>query len=532
MKAAAIYARVSSDEQREKQSIETQLDFARRYCELHGITIADVYKDDGVSGGIPCGIRPEGARLLEDARTGKFDLLLMYRVDRLSRSLVDLLQTSQMIEDYGITLQSMTEPFDTSTPIGKFVLQLLGMLAELEKSNIRDRVVTGSFRCARESKWLGGPPPLGYRVGKDKHLEVEPEEAAVIHRIFTLYVEGNMNLGQLADLLNAEGVPTGNQLHGRGKQGRGWHNATLSALLNNRTYMGENFYNKRKSVRRNGHVVTREGTRPDERIVRIVPPIIDPEMFALAQRLLKDNYTRTGKGKTDYLLRGLMRCGVCGARYIGVSSDEGRKGFYYKCARYMKTQVGERCPSALVRGDRLDAEVWADIVNFARNPGKVVEKLQAQIHAQAAELLPIQVEQDVIRQAIAAKHAERARIIGLVRKALISDAEAESELTGIQQEIQVLEERAVSLSGRQERAEDLRIKLLDTDALLRKIAEAVEGATPETQRGLVTLLVDSIQIDTEHKNGKKVPRISATYVFEADPECVRNSWRGNTVAAF
>lgn len=133
MKTAAIYARVSTDEQRDKQSIETQVEFATRYADLHGIKDIVFYKDDGVSGGVPCAERPEGARLLADAKAGKIDLLLIYRVDRLSRSLLDLLRTSEALEELGVTLRSMTEPFDTSTPLGKFVLQLLGMLAELEK---------------------------------------------------------------------------------------------------------------------------------------------------------------------------------------------------------------------------------------------------------------------------------------------------------------------------------------------------------------------------------------------------------------
>jgi site-specific DNA recombinase len=528
---AAVYCRVSTDEQREKQSIDTQLDFATRYAALHEITVVEVYKDDGVSGGIPCGIRPEGGRLLADAKAGKFDLLLVYRVDRLSRSLVDLLQTSQMLEDCGITLQSMTEPFDTSTPIGKFVLQLLGMLAELEKANIRDRSVTGSMRIAREGKWLGGLAPLGYKVEKDGssncgRLVVDPEGAALIHKIFTLYVEDRLNLCQVADLLNAEGIPLQATMRGGGTMGKIWHNSSIHRILTNRTYIGENFYNKRKAMRRNGQIVGREKTQPEERVVRPTPPIIDPEVFAQAARILKENKDTPANAKREYLLRGLMKCAICGSSYSGVSPSD-RNVYYYKCINYMHGSKADRCPSAMVRGDLLEADVWADIVNFAKNPGKVLEKLRAQVQAQTAELVPVQVEQDVLRQTIEGKQAERQRVIALVRKALITDAEAETELTNIQREIKVLEERNAALSGRKERAAVLKDKLDDTTTMLQRLAEAVEDATPATKRALTQLLVDGIRVETVNIGGKRKAHINATYVFEVDPKCITSIPHGS-----
>src|SRR5437773_2906040 len=122
---AAIYLRVSTEEQRERQSIATQRDFAERYCTLHEIPVAGFYADDGVTGTLPLEQRPEGARLLEDARAKKFDAVLIYKLDRLGREPRLILNAVKELEDLGVEVKSMTEPFDTSTPSGRFLLTIL-----------------------------------------------------------------------------------------------------------------------------------------------------------------------------------------------------------------------------------------------------------------------------------------------------------------------------------------------------------------------------------------------------------------------
>src|SRR5215207_4870767 len=151
--AAAIYARVSTEDQAERQTVQAQLDFLRKYCDLHQITIAGEYVDDGISGTVPLDQRPEGRRLLDDAEAGRFGVVLSYRLDRLGRSLTSLLAAHDALDRLGIAIRSATEPFDTSTPIGKFLFQLLGSLAELERETISERMVLGRDRAARAGKY-------------------------------------------------------------------------------------------------------------------------------------------------------------------------------------------------------------------------------------------------------------------------------------------------------------------------------------------------------------------------------------------
>jgi site-specific DNA recombinase len=171
----AVYARVSSEDQAERGTIENQLEFARKYGDLHQIEIVRWYKDDGVSGTIPLESREEGAKLLEDAKKDVFNLLLIYRLDRLGRSARIILNAVHELEQYGVKIRSMTEPFDTGDPNGRFLLTILAGVADLERETILERMWHGANRAAREGKWLGGIVPYGYRVNDEGYLEVNED---------------------------------------------------------------------------------------------------------------------------------------------------------------------------------------------------------------------------------------------------------------------------------------------------------------------------------------------------------------------
>src|ERR687896_1521697 len=121
----ALYLRVSTDEQRDRETIEIQGDFLEQYRNLYELEVAGIYKDDGVSGTIPLHERPEGRRLLQDAKAGKFGTLLVYRLDRLGRSLLVTVDAHDRLHACGVALKSATEPIDTSNPSGRLIFQML-----------------------------------------------------------------------------------------------------------------------------------------------------------------------------------------------------------------------------------------------------------------------------------------------------------------------------------------------------------------------------------------------------------------------
>jgi site-specific DNA recombinase len=160
----AIYLRVSTEEQRARESIQTQHDFARRYCQLHQLAVHHVYADDGVSGTIALHDRPSGRQLLDDARQRRFDQLLVFKLDRLGRDTRLTLEAVAQLEARGVSVRSMTEEFDSHSPSGRLMMTLLSGFATLEREVIRERCMAGTRRKAEAGVWLGGVVPYGYRL--------------------------------------------------------------------------------------------------------------------------------------------------------------------------------------------------------------------------------------------------------------------------------------------------------------------------------------------------------------------------------
>src|SRR5215204_5609924 len=203
----ALYLRVSSEEQRDRETIEIQREFLQEYCRLYGLEVAEIYKDDGVSGTIPLHERPAGRRLLEDDREGKFGTVIVYRLDRLGRSLLVIVDAHDRLETSGVSLRSATEPIDTSNPGGRLIFQMLASFAEYERGTIRERTQAGLNRALRNGKFVG-PLPYGHKLSSNETaLEVVEEEARVVREIIANIAAGG-SLYSESKRLNDEGIPS------------------------------------------------------------------------------------------------------------------------------------------------------------------------------------------------------------------------------------------------------------------------------------------------------------------------------------
>jgi site-specific DNA recombinase len=160
LERVALYLRVSSEEQREAGTIQTQRDFLERHAAEQGFEVAESYADDGVSGTFHVHERPEGLRLIEDARAGNFDTVLVYRLDRLARTQLGILDAADRLERMGVALRSATEHYETATPQGRLMFQMLGSFAEFEKESIKQRTRDGLHREYREGRYMGPADPV------------------------------------------------------------------------------------------------------------------------------------------------------------------------------------------------------------------------------------------------------------------------------------------------------------------------------------------------------------------------------------
>jgi site-specific DNA recombinase len=217
-----LYLRVSSEEQREKETIRIQDEFLHQYCRLYGLEVAGVYADNGVSGTVPLHERPGGRCLLEDAKAERFGTVLVSKLDRLGRSLLVIVDAHDRLDALGVSLRSGHEPIDTSTASGRLIFQMLASFAEYDRENIRERTQAGLHRAFKNGKHLGAIP-FGYDVGEDGAFVVVEDEARLVREIIA-NVAGGGTLYSEAKRLNDEGEPSpGRKYRGRPREhGPAW----------------------------------------------------------------------------------------------------------------------------------------------------------------------------------------------------------------------------------------------------------------------------------------------------------------------
>lgn len=315
------YSRVSSEEQAQHGiSIDAQRTILEGYAAMTGQQL-QIYEDAGYSGKNTQ--RPALQRLLARCRKGSVSTVVVWKLDRLSRSLRD---TLSMIEDIfqpaGITLVSVTESIDTSTPSGRMMLNLLASFAQLEREQDSDRVVMAHKHLARDCKYLGGHIPLGYCVDQDGHYQLDPATAPIVRRVFDMYLSRS-GYTTILDYLNAPGMPA------FGKSP--FNKSKLKFLLHNEFYSGT-------YVRRLGADPRHRITSPETiRVPGGVPAIVSPEEW---QRVcdLRDQSAASAaiySARQVYPLSGLVFCASCGRlmrlNYGGKDRD-GTVQRYYQCS--------------------------------------------------------------------------------------------------------------------------------------------------------------------------------------------------------
>jgi site-specific DNA recombinase len=486
--SAVAYCRVSSAQQEERETIQNQIDFAQNYCKLNNIDLQHIYKDDGVTGTLPLDERPAGYEMLQDAKNGKFNLVLVFKLDRLGRATRVILNAVHELDNYGVKVRSMTEPFDTSDASGRFLLTILAGVADLERSNILQRMELGAVRAAKEGKFLGGQPPYGYKVTKDGFYEPNYEpieglgmsEVDVVRMMYDMACEGQSTV-RIANKLNSLGVPLLTDIRNTPRTSdRGWINSTVYRMLKKPVYIGIRQYGKNK-------------------IESTIPAIISKEQYDTAQRLIERNKSMIkGNVKHNYLLRGLIKCAHCGYAYVG-NYNHGTIGQYIDTGNrhWRKKGLSSQCFGKTISLPWIEKAVWDICLDYIRNPQLVVKKLNGEINQSDK----IEKQIAVVRSKIASNDTENQRLIELYKKGLIGIEDVSVQFEKVKQEKESLQAELITLEGElsKEQLYQQIDNAVDYLELLRQKID-IPDIDFEIKKFVVDTLVDRIIIDSSDKD--------------------------------
>lgn len=401
----AIYARKSKFTGK-GDSIENQIQLCREYIETHfPNTEIITYIDEGFSGGNSD--RPEFQRLIKDARNNKFDILLCYRLDRISRSIMDFSSTMETLTENNIDFVSIKEQFDTSTPIGRAMMYISSVFAQLERETIAERIKDNLLKLARTGRWLGGKPPTGYRGERHQYLDENmqkrsynilmpiEEELELVRTIFNQYLKLK-SISQLHSWTLTNSI--------KSKNGKDFDMVALKAMLTNTVYVKSDEYlfewfekrgydiaNTKKEYNGNGvFTYNKYQNRKNkahkirdisEQIVAVAnhKGVIDSKEWVQVQESLGENSKkapRIGTGDNG-LISPILYCTYCGTKMkISLKYTDGEvKHYYYKC-RLKENSRGVRCTNKNLNGLNADEFVVKALKELYFGEGMLSEQLK------------------------------------------------------------------------------------------------------------------------------------------------------------
>lgn len=462
----AIYARVSTMEQAKKgTSIPEQIDRCKKYCEAMNWRVYDVYKDPGFSGAST--ERPALKKLCMAVTERQIDKIVVYKLDRLSRSQKD---TLRLIEDVfmanNVDFVSISESFDTSTAFGRAMVGILSVFAQLERENIKERMAMGRDSRAKSGKYYGGRrPPTGYDY-TDGKLVPNDYEAMLVRRIFEMYDSG-LSAYMTACEMNAAGLTKGSSL---------WTTTTVLQVLGSWSPVGY--------IKHRGEWIPGEHD-----------PIVDLELHQRVQERLQnvsDRYhNKTNRrGRATSLLGGLVVCGECGNHYVKQELNPSKKGQACNYVRYIcRSQMTPHarytadlplCYNKKWRMEELDGLIIGEIGKLKLDE----EYLKSQMH-----------QPDPEHDDSAVIEAEIKKLDGQLSRLLDLYAEDETiDRSVLNEKVKNINDRKASLSALLEQNVKPKKKLLAKEKVISLADSFRENMNFEDARSIIETLIDHVEV--------------------------------------
>jgi len=458
-KPAAIYARVSSDRQKENHTIASQTAALIEYAQTHGYTVLPewVFQDEGYSGAIL--VRPGLESLRDLAAEGQIAAALIYSPDRLSRKYAYQVLLSEELSRCGVELIFLKAPAGT-TPEDQLLVQFQGMIAEYERAQIAERCRRGKKHMAEHGgvNVLSGAP-YGYRYVRKSDTsaafyEVIEAEAKVVRMVFEIYTQQRLSINAIARLLNERQIAT------RTGKGR-WERSTVWGMLRNPAYRGTACYGKTEQrprqrvtrpLRQRKALPSRDvggHERPREEWIEVpVPALVSEEMFALAQEQLTKNLRHSPRRTIEpTLLQGMLVCEQCGyALYRTSTHTSKQKLNYYRCigSDGYRRLSGPICTNRPIRQDYLDRFVWNEIIRLLDNPELIQTEIDRRQEA-ARNADPLRKREDELRREQARVEKTCERLVTAYQEGLVTLAQLRLRMPALQKQAQAVESELQSL---------------------------------------------------------------------------------------
>lgn len=370
---AVLYARYSSDMQRE-ESIEAQVKAIKEFAAKENIIIKKQYIDKALTGTTDA--RPRFQQMIADSKLKSFQLVLVHKTDRFSRNTYNSIVYRHILRTNGVRFLAVAQPLDDDKPEDKLLDILLTGVASYYSDNLRGEVLKGLRINAEKALHTGGIPPLGYEVGKDKHLVLNEKEAEAVRIIFEMTIAGN-KYSEIIHKLRINGYKT--------KAGKEFGKNSLNAILHNRKYVGDFIYNRTVSKDPETHKRNSHKERPiDEQIIvqNAIPAIISREEFEKVQDILLKRKVFARASKSVYLLTGKIFCGVCNCSYTGNVKLPNKKHrlrnptYSYRCNNRSRRIDESVCDNKEINRDCLESYVLSKIEEFIFNPETITSVMQ------------------------------------------------------------------------------------------------------------------------------------------------------------
>jgi site-specific DNA recombinase len=560
-KSLAGYIRVSTEMQAERDSLINQDEIVSSFARAKGKDLK-LYRDAGISAKDK--ERPAFKEMLEDIRQGLVEAVVVTKLDRITRSLKDLIFLKEFFEEHGVSFISVNQHLDTSTPMGRFSFYILGLVAELEREITAERVAEDMKGRAKRKKWNGGVIPFGFTsqirhyrqwlAGKarkkirdpeekrslkevihaleqdpairqealahasrifpePKILMIDSEEAGVIKSIFDLYIK-QKSFRSVVHSLNSRGIRT--------REGQPWSSTSIRRILQNPVYYGALTYNKRKGFGKTSR------PRPiEEHIVveDVFEPIISKERFLEVQGLIFGQRTIPPSSKgSSYLLTGLLECQFCGTKMYGYTNNdsrkEGRVYRYYRCNGH-SSKGSAVCPGNTIDCRQVEEIILGELKNLSTNPELLQEKTEGFKLRFDDEIQPLLTQQKEAQQALAKIGRRGNRLLTLYEEELIDKQEFIKERGVLDSEKKFIEGELEEINQKIFSSDVANFDLQGTLSSIRNLGDVFEELDLQERKELIRTVINKIEVGKHHLDCQV---LSLPKSFVNCEHMVRDSW--------